>query len=97
MFQAYRNRLEYSGRRERGKFAIQICLWHRSTTWKPHNLSKCAYCRTESSRMFCLPVACCISLSFPEILLFSIANWIVSSGRNMCAASLLQMRIVPLF
>ena len=84
MFQAYRNRLEYSGRRERGKFAIQICLWHRSTTEKPHNLSNRAYCRTESSRMFCLPVARCILLLFPEILLFSIANYRVrDSGAGM--------------
>ena len=32
MFYAYSYRLEYSGRRERGKSGIQICLWHRSTT-----------------------------------------------------------------
>ena len=65
MFRAYRYRLEYSGRRQRGKSAIQICLWHRSTTWKPHNLSKGAYGQTESSRMCCLPVASCVPLPFP--------------------------------
>ena len=65
MFRAYRYMLEYSGRRQRGKSAIQICLWHRSTTWKPHNLSKGAYGQTESSRMCCLPVASCVPLPFP--------------------------------
>ena len=86
MLQAYRYRLEYSERRERKEFAIQICLWHRSTTWKPHNLSKRACRQTESSRI--------------EVVLFSNANWIASSDHrsiNMPVASLLQMRIVPLF
>ena len=59
MFQAYRYGLEYSGRRERGKFAIQICLWHRSTTEK----RVCG--KTESSRMRYLTITCCIPLSFP--------------------------------
>ena len=37
MFHAYRYRLEKcSGRRERGKYTIQICHWHQ----KPHNLFK---------------------------------------------------------
>ena len=30
MCRAYRYRLEYSGRRERGKGVIQICLWPAS-------------------------------------------------------------------
>jgi len=35
MFHAYRYRIEKcSGRRERGKYTIQICHWHQ----KPHNL-----------------------------------------------------------
>ena len=47
-----------------------------------------------------LPVACCIPLVFFEVLLFSNANWIVSSDHdsiNMSVASSLQMLIVPLF
>jgi len=37
MFHAYRYRLEKcSGRRERGKYTIQICHWHQ----KPHNFFK---------------------------------------------------------
>ena len=55
MFQAYDKQSFQAKlhivRRGRGKFAILICLWHRSTTRKPHNLSKRAYCRTESSRI----------------------------------------------
>ena len=42
-----------------------VSIWHRSTTRKPRNLSKHAHCRTESSRMFYSPVACCIPLLFP--------------------------------
>ena len=80
MFHAYRYRLENSGRRERGKFAIQICLWHRSSTEKPHNISKRACCRTESSRndvlLNCTMLYTCL-VSF-EVLLFFNANWIVS-------------------
>ena len=84
MFHAYRYRLgtrEYSRRRERGKFAIQICLWHRSTTKKFDNLSKHACCQTESSRkdvlLNCTMLYTCL-VSF-EVLLFSNANWIVFS------------------
>jgi len=37
MFHAYRYKLEKcSGKRERGKYTIQICHWHQ----KPHNLFK---------------------------------------------------------
>ena len=81
MFHAYRYRLEYSGRREWGKFAIQICLWHRSTNEKPRNLSKRTCCRTESSRndvlLNCTMLYTCL-VSF-EVLQFSDANRIVSS------------------
>ena len=76
MFHAYRYRLEYSGRREWGKFAIQICLWHRSTNEKPHNLSKRTCCRTESSRnnvlLNCTMLYSCL-VSF-EVLQFSNEN-----------------------
>ena len=84
MFHAYRYRLEYSGRREWGKFAIQICLWHRSTNEKPRNLSKRTCCRTESSRndvlLNCTMLYSCL-VSF-EVLQFSNANRIVSSLRK---------------
>ena len=80
---------------------FKFCLWHRSTIRKSHNLAKRAYCRTKSSRMCYSPAACCIALSFPlRFHYFFNTNWIVSSDHssiNMSVASLLQMRIVPLF
>ena len=84
MFHAYRYRLEYSGRREWGKFAIQICLWHRSTNEKPRNLSKRTCCRTESSRNDVL-LNCTMLYTYLvsfEVLQFSNANRIVSSLRK---------------
>ena len=76
MFHAYRYRLENSGSIERGRFAIQISLWHRSSTEKPNNISKRAYCRTESSRNdVLLTVSCFIPVSVSvSVYLFAIRS-----------------------
>ena len=87
MFHAYSYRLEYSGRRERGKFAIQIFLWHRSTTEKPHNLSKRARCRTESLKKNVL-LSCSVlhtslvSFEVLSLLIYTNATWTVSSDHR---------------
>ena len=70
MFRAYRYRLEYSGRRERGKCVNQICLCMAGIDRQPGNLiifQKVHHIvvTAESSRMCCLPVVCCITLLFP--------------------------------
>ena len=58
---AYRYRLEqYCEKRERGKFANQICLLRLASL-----KSTAESCRTEPSRMCYLPEECYIPLSFP--------------------------------
>ena len=56
---AYRYR-QYCGKRERGKFANQICLLRLASI-----KSTAESCRTEPSRMCYLPEECYIPLSFP--------------------------------
>ena len=91
MFRAYRYRLEYSGRREQGKCVIQICLWPASINnpVTSQSFKRCIiYCgQTESSRMCCLPVACCIPLSFPwrfYYFLTRTGQFPLTTGRLTC-------------
>ena len=65
MFHACRYRLEKcSGKRGRGRYTIQFCFWHWSTTVKPQSFKSCML-SNKSSRVVYIPLACCNHFSFP--------------------------------
>ena len=89
MFRAYRYRLEYSGRRERLKKIydsnLSLASISNPVTSQSFGASYCG--QTESSRMCCLPVVCCIPLLFPwrfYYFLTRTGQFPLTTGRLTC-------------
>ena len=105
MFRAYRYRLEYSGRRERLREIYDSNLSLASISNPVTSQSFKWWCIIlwsnwiKKNVLFTCSVLYTSLVSF-EVLLFSTANWIVSSDHrsiNMSVASLLQMHIRGIF